>query len=125
VEELCDYLLEIYIEADSTFPPPVWSECSASSLGTINICESFHALLNALYYSAHPSTFVPVSALHKIQNETCIKMRSFTKQRLKKSATVKKGHFISSKIGQYKANLVSRIEFVSSVSYKFLPNTNL
>jgi len=91
VEELCDYLLENYIEADSSFPPPVWSECSASSLGTINACESFHAHLNALFYSASPSTFVPVSALLKIQNETCIKMRSVTRQRLKKSATVKKG----------------------------------
>jgi hypothetical protein len=31
-EEFCDYLLENYIDADSTFPPPVWSKCFASSL---------------------------------------------------------------------------------------------
>jgi hypothetical protein len=36
VEEFCDYLLDNYIDADSTFPPPVWSECSASSFGTTN-----------------------------------------------------------------------------------------
>jgi len=30
VEQFCDYLLENYFAADSTFPPPVWSECTAS-----------------------------------------------------------------------------------------------
>jgi len=43
----------------------------------------------------------------------------------KKSATFKKEDLISSKTGQYKVNLILRIEFVSSVSYKFLPNTHL
>ena len=33
--------------------------------------------------------------------------------------------FISSKIGQYRANLISRFEFVSSGSYKFLPRIHL
>jgi hypothetical protein len=47
-----------------------------------------------------------------------------TTRRIKKSALVKKG-FISPKIWQYRANLISRIEFVSSISYKFLPNTHL
>jgi len=40
-------------------------------------------------------------------------------------ATVKKEDFISSKLGQYRANVISRIELVSSVPYKFLPNTHL
>jgi hypothetical protein len=69
--------------------------------------------------------FVLVSALQKIQNEAYIKMRSVTTRKFKKSATFKKEHLISSKIGQYSVNLISRIEFVSSVSYKFLPNKHL
>jgi hypothetical protein len=52
-EQLCDYLLESYIDADSVFPPPVWSECTASSVRTINACELFHACSNALFYSAY------------------------------------------------------------------------
>ena len=68
VEEFCDYLLENYVDADSTFPPPVWSECYASSLRTINARESFHAHFNALFYSAHLSIFGLVSAFQKIQN---------------------------------------------------------
>ena len=52
VEQSCDYLLENYIHADSTFPPPVWTECTASSLRTIKACELFHAHFNAVFYSA-------------------------------------------------------------------------
>ena len=78
----------------------------------------FHVHLNALFDSAHPNIFVLVFARQEIQNDTYIKIRSITTRRFKKSAT-------SSKIGQYRANLISRTEFVSSVSYKFIPNTNL
>ena len=96
-----------YIDAESTFPPPVWSECSASSSSTtIKACESFHAHFNALFYSTHPKTFDILSALQKIQNETYIKMRNVSTRRLKKSATVKKEDSISSKIGQCKAKLI-------------------
>ena len=51
-------------------------------------------------------------------------MRSFTTGRFKKSATFKKEVLISSKIGQYRVNLISRIRFVSLASYKFLPHTH-
>jgi len=57
VEQFCDYLLENFIDADSNFLPPVWSECSASSLRTINSRELFHAHFNALFYSAHHKCF--------------------------------------------------------------------
>jgi hypothetical protein len=57
VEQFCDYLLGNYIDADSTFPPPVYSEFTASSLRTINTCELFHAHFNALFYSAHLNIF--------------------------------------------------------------------
>ena len=116
VEEFWDYLLENCIDADFTLPPPVWSECSASSsLRTINARESFRDHFNALFYSVHPNIFVLISALQKIQNETYIKRRSITTRRLKKLATVKKEDFISSDSRQKRANLISRIEFVLSV----------
>jgi hypothetical protein len=118
-------MLENYIDADTTFPPPVWSECTASSLRTTNACELFHAHFNALFYSAHHNIFVLVSALQKIQNETYIKMRSVSTRRFKKSATFKKEDLNSSKSGEYRFNLISIIELVSSVSHKFLPNTHL
>jgi len=95
VEQFCDYLLENYIDAHSTFPPPIWSECTSSSLRIINACELFHAYFNALFYSAHHKIFVLVYALQKIQNETYIKTRSVTTRRFKKSATLKIEDLIS------------------------------
>jgi len=76
VKEFCNYLLENYIDADSTFPLPVWPECTASSLRTTKACESFHTHFNALFCRARHNNLVLVSALQKIQNETYIKMRS-------------------------------------------------
>jgi hypothetical protein len=83
------------------------------------------SISNALFYIVRHNIFVLISALQKIQNETYIKMKSVTTRRLKKTATFKKEDLISTKIGQYKVNLVSRIEFISSVSYQFLPNTHM
>jgi hypothetical protein len=65
MEQFCGYLLENYIDAGSTFPPPVGSECSASLLRTINTCELFHAHFNALLYSAHHESFVLAYTLKK------------------------------------------------------------
>jgi hypothetical protein len=126
VEQFCDYLLDNCIDADSNFPLSVWSECTASSMRTIKACELlvFHVQFNALFYIAHRNNFF-VSALQKIRNETYVKMRSVTTRRFKKSTTFKKEDIISSKIGQYKVSLISRIEFISTFSYKFLPNTHL
>jgi len=84
LEQFCDYLLESDIDANATFPLPVWSECSSSSLRTIKACESLHAHFNTLFYSVYHNIFVLVSALQKIQNKTYIKMRSVTRGRLKK-----------------------------------------
>jgi len=65
VEKFCDYLLENYIDADSNFLLPVWSEYTVSSLRTINACELSHAHFNEQFYGVHPNTFVPVSARKK------------------------------------------------------------
>jgi hypothetical protein len=85
VEQFCDYLLENCVDAEYTFPPPLCSEGSESSLRTIKARESFHTHFNALFYSAHHNIFDLISALQKIQNETYIKMRSVTTRRLKKN----------------------------------------
>ena len=101
MEQFCVYLPENYIYSDSTFPPPLWSECTAQSFRTLNACELFHDHFNVLLYYctilllfysyiAHHNIFVLVSALQKIRNESRIKMRSVTTRRFKKSATFKK-----------------------------------
>jgi hypothetical protein len=76
--KFCGFLLQNYIYVDSTFPPLVWSECSAPSFQATNAYESFHVHFNALFYSVHPNIFVLASELQQIHNETYIKMREVT-----------------------------------------------
>ena len=123
MEQFCYYLLENYIDADSTFPSPVWSICSAPSHKTTKACESFHAHFNALSYSAHPNIFVLVSALQKIQNETYIHMRCVTTRRLTKSASVKKGTSSPEKLNYIGLTLFRKSNFFHQC-HKFLPNTH-
>jgi hypothetical protein len=54
--------------------PPFLSKCSASSLRTTKACESFHAHIISLLYSALPNIFLILFALQKIRDETYIKM---------------------------------------------------
>jgi hypothetical protein len=84
IEEFCYYQLENYIDADSTFPPPLGSQSPGWSPRTTNACESLHAHFNALFDSAYPKIVVLMFALQKIVNETYINMRSVTARRLKK-----------------------------------------
>jgi hypothetical protein len=77
VEQFCNYLLENYIDAHSTFTQPVWSDCTASSLRTINACELFQGHFNALFHTAHHEKFCSCVCTAKHtewdlrQNEKC------------------------------------------------------
>jgi len=92
VEQYCDYLLDNYIDADSTFGP------------------------NVLHHHWGPQTLVSYSmpnSIHyftvrniKIRNETYVKIRSSLHDDLKKSSVFKQEDLISSKSGQYKVNLI-------------------
>jgi hypothetical protein len=63
--EQCGYcVLENCIDASSIFPPPAWSEISASSFRTTNVKASY-SNFNAPFYSVHPNIFVLASALQK------------------------------------------------------------
>ena len=74
----------------SHFSCVVWSKSTTSSLRTIKACELFHAHFNALFYSVHHGSFVLVSALQKIQNETYIQMTKVTTRQLKKVTYIQK-----------------------------------
>jgi len=95
VEHFCDYLLENYIDTDSSFPPPVWSDCTASSVRTINARELLHAHFNSLFTVRIVIIFSCICTAN-ILNVTYIKMWSVTTRRFKKLYTFKKEELISS-----------------------------
>jgi DNA-dependent RNA polymerase auxiliary subunit epsilon len=118
IEQFCDYFPEHYINAGSNFPLPLWSECSTSPFSSINVRELFRTHFKAQVDRARPNVFVQETAQEKTQNKTYTKMQGDNTRRLKNQQPSKK----VSKIRRYLANLSSRIEFVTSVSHKFLPN---
>lgn len=65
VEQLYDYFPEHYFSAGSSFPPPVWSECSTSPFSSTNACEPFHTHFKDLVDSALPKVFVQETAQEK------------------------------------------------------------
>jgi len=53
-------------------------------LSTTNGSESFHRTYNAQFHSSHPSVHVVISILKETQEETCTKIQSVFKGRIKK-----------------------------------------
>lgn len=119
-ERLCafaDYLVENYISEEARFPPNIWAEASASIHRTTNACESFHSHLNSSFYNAHPSLFVFVEVLLRIQEETYIKCRSVDNTKIVRNATRKKHDFLKKTIDNFKNKKISTFTFVKTVSW--------
>jgi hypothetical protein len=106
VEQFCDYLLENYVDAESTFPPPVWSECTASSLRTRRRMWVIPFPLQMHYFTVRIIKYLFLY-LHckKYGMRPTSKWEVSLPKDLKNSVTFKKEDIISSKIGQYGVNL--------------------
>lgn len=111
-----DYIVENYIETDSTFPPTLWAEFSASMDRTTNACESFHSRFNANFYKTHPSLFIFMQKLNDFQTDTYIKLQSLNeKVRIKDPDTRRRHEFLKLKIDNFKNDEI--FNFVKSLGY--------
>jgi len=54
VEKFTDYILETFIDDDSSFPPYLWVESPSSNLRITNRPESFHRDFNSQFYISIP-----------------------------------------------------------------------
>ena len=62
---------------DSRFPPTLWSSLpSLNAKRKTNGAESFHAHYNEQFYAAHPTIFIFLDVLSKIQTTTYVKVRT-------------------------------------------------
>ena len=73
VQDFADYVLSTYVDDSAMFPPSVWAEIPSNSRRTNNGPEAFHSHYSEQLYSSHPSTFVFLNTLTKIQPTTYIK----------------------------------------------------
>ncbi|KAE9542890.1 hypothetical protein AGLY_002801, partial [Aphis glycines] len=102
---------------DATFPPNIWSAFAATTVRTTNSCESYHSRLNRRFYSPHPNIFNFIDELLEVQSETQIKLRS---KNQKKKTTLDKEQNLRKQMTKYTSNVITRFEFIKSISMKFL-----
>jgi hypothetical protein len=76
VQDFADYVVSTYVDDNAMFPPSVWAEIPSKSRRTNNGPEAFHSHYNEQFYYSHPTTFVFLDTLTKIQATTSIKIRS-------------------------------------------------
>jgi hypothetical protein len=105
-------LVENYVTVDSKFPPEMWACEPSEDKWTNNGTESFHAHFNEQFYSAHPTIFIFIDVLQKVQAATYIKMRSMDNQAPIRRIEKDKICFLMEQYGKFQANEISRYDFI-------------
>jgi hypothetical protein len=121
VEKFSDYVLSTYIDDTSLFPPSIWAEVPSDSRRTNNGPEAFHSHYNEQFYNSHPSMFVFMDTLSKIQALTYVKLRSTNSEAVRTRKEVEKEHFLLEKYRKLVSREITRQQFVFAVSYKCQP----
>ena len=94
VEAFADYVLEYYVDDIAKFPPVVWAETPSETRRTNNGPEAFHRHYNDQFYSSHPSMFVFLDQIVKLQTTTYIKLTSTNTVQLEVGVTLRKITFL-------------------------------
>lgn len=121
VEQFSDYVLATYIDDTAMFPPSTWAEVPSTVRRTNNGPEAFHAHYNEQFYNSHPSMFIFMDTLEKIQATTYVKLRSTSAPAIRTRKDMEKEHFLIEKFNQLKSGELTRRQFVYALSYKFKP----
>jgi len=116
-----DYLVENYIDNDSTFPPEIWAEKSNSIYRTTNSCESFHSKFNSQFYSPHPNIFNFLNILYSIQSDTKIIIRSSNITKPHRKEIRDKIQFLEDEIQKYDTGVHTRFQYIKILANKYRP----
>ena len=115
------YLLSMYLDTSSTFPPHMWSGMD-ESVTTTNACESFHRQLQDVFSSHHPTIWNFVSALNSEIQKSKLKIKvSDPPKKSKKNRDQEdaKKHIRL----QYMSGEMSQYDYVKRMSFKMLPTS--
>ena len=67
---LLQTVFENYVTPHSKFPPEMWAEIPSNNKRTNNTAESFHAHFHTQFYTVHPTIFIFLDVLVKLQATT-------------------------------------------------------
>ena len=114
-------MLSTYIEDNDLFPPSAWAEIPSTARRTNNGPEEFHAHYNEQFYVSHPSMFVFLDNIIKIQATTYIKFRSTSTDAVRSRHNSEKETFVLEKNRKFGRGELSRRVYVCILSYTFQP----
>lgn len=117
--KFADYLVDNYLTAESKYPPSLWAETPSTNKRTTNSVESFHAHLNAQFYMSHPSIFIFMDVLQKLQSITYVKMRSCHQPRRPEKSEREKVEFSIAQFEKFEKGDLTRHGYLKSVGYRF------
>ena len=121
-----DYILENYVTVNSKFPPTIWAAPpDTDTKRTTNGPGSFHSRLNAQFYACHPSIFIFLDVLLKIQTTSYIKIRTLHIQAATRKNEKERLDFAIETHEKFVAGERSKIEFVKTVGYKYSARTDI
>ena len=73
-----------------------------------------------MFYHCHPNIYVFLEAINEIQTHSYLKMNCSRTIRNNKTSTEKQ-HLLEQQIRYYEENEINRLEYVESISFKFVP----
>jgi hypothetical protein len=114
-----DYLVENYVTNDSKFPPSLWAEIPSDEKMTNIAAESYHAHLNEQFYSPHPTIFVFIDVVQKLQSVSYMKMRGNDTQALTRRTEREKHQFLMRQYNKLLSGEIDRSEYVRSLGYRY------
>ena len=79
--KIADYVVENYLDAGCDLPPILWPESPDLNPATTNGRKSYHAHLNAEFYSAQLNIYLFVETLLRQQTSTYISLASLSESR--------------------------------------------
>ncbi|XP_071173818.1 uncharacterized protein [Mytilus edulis] len=123
--EFADYLTDTYITDESLFPPHLWAEVPSSLKRTNNGPESFHAHYNEQFYHSHPSIYIFLDTIIKLQSVTYIKIRSLNIDAPQSRTEKEKEQNLRDLHSKYCQQEITRDFYVRSLGYKFQARTDL
>ena len=109
----------------SRFPPGLWAEVPSTLKRTNNSTEAFHSHFNAQFYSAHPSSFVFMDLLQKVQATTYLKMRSTDQTVTARKEDKTRTEFAISQYRKYSSGETTRFEYIKSLGYRFMARMDM
>ncbi|XP_068238357.1 uncharacterized protein [Palaemon carinicauda] len=120
-----DYLVDNYVTPHSKFPPVLWAEVPSNDKRTNNAAESFHAHFNAQFYKAHPTIFIFMDVVKKLQATTYLKIRSTGMPAVPKKVDKEKCEYAITQFAKYKSQDINRRQYLQSMGCSFMARTDL